>query len=282
LGGTAAWPDDIRVSRPGYIGDIPADYQRHPDYRGSPNLISLAVEQGWYDPKSGAPFNVNKAYGDGKMRHEAVVMMEERLRKLAGKIRIEDVMAAVRTTEVTRDSAGYGQVAHLRKGITHPALGVLWVAGATPVTAPFVPFRLGVNDVPPEYQRHRYLTAGEADEFMDPAWQGIESTRYAFQAFKRLFYLTSEHRDQFLPEVTASLTAFEAGLIAVQPAVERTALKLYEAGEPDLASAYLTYYSNTEAMNGLRLAEALALSIDARTKVQFGIRQPQTSTTPTK
>ena len=204
-------------------------------------------------------------------------MMEERLRKLAGKIRIEDVMAAVRTTEVTRDSAGYGQVAHLRKAIPHPALGVLWVAGATPVTAPFVPFRLGVNDVPPEFKRHRYLTAGEADRFMDQAWQGIESTLYAFQAFKRLFYLTSEHRDQFLPEVTASLTAFEAGLIAAQPAVERTALKLYEAGEPELAGAYLTYYSNTEAMNGLRLAEALSVSIDARTKVQFGIRQPQTS-----
>ena len=150
------------------------------------------------------------------------------------------------------------------------------------MTAPFVPFRLGVNDVPPEFKRHRYLTAGEADRFMDPAWQGIESTRYAFQAFKRLFYLTSEHRDQFLPEVTASLTAFEAGLIAAQPAVERTALKLFEAGEPDLAGTYLTYYSNTEAMNGLRLAEALALSIDARTKVQFGIRKPQTSSAPKK
>jgi hypothetical protein len=286
-GGRGLWvaqrlgPDDIRVSRPGYIGEIPPDYQNHSGYRGSSNLISFAVEKGWYDPKSGAPFNVNKVYGDGKMRHEAVVMMEERLRKLGGKIRIEDLIAAVRTTEVTRDSAGYGQVAHLRK-TPYPALGVLWVAAATPVTAPFVPFRLGVNDAPPEFKRHRYLTAGEADRGMDPAWQGIESTRYAFRAFKRLFYLTSEHQDQFLPEVTASLTAFEAGLIAVQPAVERTALKLYEAGEPDLAGAYLTYYSNTEAMNGLRLAEALSLSIDARTKLQFGIRQPETSGSPAK
>ena len=67
---------------------------------------------------------------------------------------------------------------------------------------------------------------------------------------------------------------------AAQPVVERTALKLYEAGEPDLAAAYLTYYSNTEAMNGLRLAEALSLSIEARTKVQFGIRQPQTTGAP--
>src|SRR6516164_6944854 len=47
--------DQIRVSRPGYIGDVPADYMTNPDWRGSPNLISFAVEQGWYNPKSGAP-----------------------------------------------------------------------------------------------------------------------------------------------------------------------------------------------------------------------------------
>lgn len=279
-GGKGLWaaqrlgPDDIRVSRPGYIGEIPLDYLKHPGFRGSPNLISFAVEQGWHDPVSGAPFNVNKVYGDGKMRHPAVAMMEERLRKLGGKIRIEDVMAAVRTTEVTTDSAGYGQVALLKKP-SHPGLGVLWVAAGTSVTAPFIPFRLGGNSVPPEYGRHRYLTAGEADRYMDPPWQGIESTRYAYQVFKRLFYLTKEHQDQFLPEVTAALTAFEAGMIAAQPAVERTAAKLYEAGEPELASSYLTYYSNTEAMNGLRLTEALSASIEARTKALFGIRQPQ-------
>jgi hypothetical protein len=279
-GGRGLWvaqrlgPDEVRVSRPGYVGEIPMDYQKNPGYRGSPNLLSFAVEHGWYDPKAGAPFNVNKVYGDGKMRHEAVVLIEERLRQPAGKIGIDDVMAAVRTTEVTRDSAGYGQVAHLRK-TQHPGLGVLWVAAGTPVAAPFVPFWLAANDVPSEFRRHRYLTSGEADRFIDPAWQGIESTRYAFHVFKRLFYLTSEHREDFLPEVTASLKAFEGALMASQPAVERTAAKLLEAGEPVLASSYLTYYSNTEAMNGLRLAEALSSSIEARTKAQFGIRYPQ-------
>ena len=77
-GGKGLWvaqrlgPDDIRVSRPGYIGEVPLDYAKHPDFLGSPNLISFAVKQGWYDPKSGQPFNVNKVYGDGQMRHEAV------------------------------------------------------------------------------------------------------------------------------------------------------------------------------------------------------------------
>jgi dipeptidase len=278
-GGKGLWvaqrlgPDDVRVSRPGYIGEVPADYRKHSDFMGSPNLISFAVEQGWYDPKSGQPFNVNKVYGDGQMRHKLVAVIEERLRKRSGKVTLKDMIAAVRSTEVTGDTAGYGQVAHLRK-TPHAELGVLWVAASTSVTAPFLPFHLGVTQVPPEYARHRYLTEGEARKFQDPAWQGIESTRYAFRVYKRLFYLTTEHPAQFLTEVTTALESFEAGLIADQPTVERTALKLYESGEAELARKYLTYYSNTEAMNGLRLAEALSASIDARTKVQFGIRTP--------
>jgi hypothetical protein len=279
-GGKGLWvaqrlgPNDIRVSRPGYIGDVPNNYMEHPDFRGSANLISFAVERGWYDPKSAKPFNANLAYGDGKMRHEAVAMMEDRLRKIAGKIGLQEMIAAVRTPELTRDSAGYGQVAHLRK-TQHPELGVLWVAATTSVTAPFIPYHLGVTDVPAEYQRHRYLTEGEASRFMDREWQGIESTRYAFGVFKRLFYLTSEHPDEFLPEVTSALTAFESGLAGGLPVVERTALKLFEAGEPELARAHLTYHSATEAMNGLQLGEALSASIDARTKVKFGIRKPK-------
>lgn len=279
-GGKGLWvaqrlgPGEIRVSRPGYIGEVPANYMNHPDFRGSANLISFAVERGWYDPKSGKPFNANLAYGDGKMRHEPVSMMEERLRKIAGKIRIEDMIAAVRTPELTRDSAGYGQVAHLRK-TSHPELGVLWVAATTSVTAPFVPFHLGVTDVPAEFQRHRYLTEGEASRYMHREWQGIESTRYAFAVFKRLFYLTNEHPEEFLPEVTAALVAFEDRLAGGLPVVERTALKLFEVGEPELARAHLTYHSSTEAMNGLQLGEALSASIEARTKLKFGIRKPK-------
>ena len=184
-GGKGLWvaqrlgPNEVRVSRPGYIGEVPADFMDHANFRGSANLISFAVEQGWYDPKSGRPFNANLIYGDGKMRHEAVSMMEDRLRKLARKITLKDMIAAVRTPELTRDSAGYGQVAHLRK-TSHPELGVLWVAAATPATAPFIPYHLGVTEVPPEYQRHRYLTEGEASRFIDPEWQGVESTRYVF------------------------------------------------------------------------------------------------------
>jgi dipeptidase len=270
-----AGPDEVRVSRPGYIGEVPENYRSHPDFRGSPNLITFAVEKGWYDPKAGRPFNVNLVYGDGKTRSPAVELIENRLRDKAknGKVTLRDVMSAVRTTEVTRETAGYGQVAHLRKGV-HPELGILWVAGAPASAAPFIPFRLAVSRVPPEFRRHRYLTEGEAAKFQDADQRGLESTRYAFRVYKRLLYLVQEHQEKFLPEVTEALEAFELRLIADQESVEETARTLFDAGKPELARNYLTYYSSTEAMNGLQLAESLAQSLEARTKVIFGIRSP--------
>lgn len=278
-GGQGLWiaerlgPDDIRVSRPGYIKEIPIDFKNSPDYMGSDNFISFAVEQGWYDLESGDPFHVGKIYGVPE-KSEIVELIESRLKERAGKITLTDMMEMVRTTDITRETAGYGQVAILREN-EHPEMGTLWVAATSSVTAPFVPYRLGVQDVPPEYKRHRYLTEDEAARFQDDNHRGLESTVYAFQVFKRLFYLMDEHREKFLPEITEALTAFEAGLIKEQETVEQTALKLYEAGEDDLARKYLTYYSNTEAMNAMRLGETLAESIEARTKVLYGIRQPE-------
>ena len=278
-GGQGLWvaerlgPNDIRVSRPGYIGDIPLNYKEDLNYMGSDNLISLAVERGWYDPDSGEPFNINKVYGNGGMRSEKVVMIEDRLAARAPHITLHDMIQMVRTPEITRDSAGYGQVAHLRSSI-HKELGVLWVAASSSVTAPFIPFHLGVKDVPPEYKKHRYLTAGEAAIFLDPDFLGRESTRYAFRIYKRLFYLACAHSDKFLPEVTEAFEGFEKKLILQQETIEKIALRLYESGEDELAQEYLTYCSNTAAMKGLRLAEALSRSIEARTKVLFGIREP--------
>ena len=276
-GGQGLWvaerlgPDDIRVSRPGYIHEVPLNYEEHPGFMGSGNLISFAVEQGWYDHKTGEPFHVGKVYGWSAEKAAAVRMIEDRLRARAGRIGLQDMIEVVRTPELTRDSAGYGQVAHLRQGV-HRELAALWVAPAPPVAAPFVPWRIGVQDVPSEFKRHRYLTAGEATRHIRDEDIGLESTRYAFRACKRLFYLAKSHEAEFLPEVVETLTAFESGLIAEQETVEGIAQELFQAGKPELARAALTYYSRTEAMNGLRLVESLAQSLEARTKVLFGIR----------
>jgi hypothetical protein len=187
-------------------------------------------------------------------------------------------MAEVRADEVMKDSAGYGQVAHLQEE-ANSELTTLWVAATTPVAAPFIPYRIGVTEAPPEFGKHRYLTEGENYRFVDQEFQGIESTHYACRLGKRLYYLMMEHREAFYEEVVETYRGFERGLIAREDSVKRTAAILYESGQTELAREYLTYYSLTEAMNGLRLMEALAVGIEARTKALFGIRKPKRAST---
>lgn len=288
-GGEGLWvaerlgADDVRAARPGYIGAVPSDYRESPDYRGSPNLISFAVEQGWYDPDSGKPFNVNEVYGDGKMQHPEIARTEAWLRERKGRLTLKDMMEAVRLQRIIGrtnwESAGYGQIAHLRHGVSCD-LGRLWVAAATPTTAPFIPYHMGVTDVPPEFKWHRYLSKDQSGKTFHRhgelrPWMGVESTRYAFGECKRLYYLVKEHEEDFLPEVSEALSAFEDRRIEQMPTVEQTAQTLLSAEKPDLARKYLTAFSNTEAMNGLRLVQALAESIEARTKVLYGIRHPE-------
>jgi hypothetical protein len=289
-GGRGLWvaerlgPREIRVCYPGYVGAVPLDYKRNPRFMGSDNLISFAEKQGWFDRRSGKPFDVYHVYGRGKGSARAPGLklvdpktLEDELRRKAPRITVRDLMAWVRDPRIADEEAGYGQVAHLRRRLGHRELATLWVAPTGSVTSPFIPYRIGVQDVAPEFGQHRYLTRGAARTFLNPDHQAQEATRFAGRVFKRLLYHTCEHPKRFLPEVTEALTAFERRLLAEQEAVERTALVLYRAGRPDLARRHLTFYSRTRAMDGLRLGEALLGSIEARARLIYGIRRPRGS-----
>ncbi len=282
-GGKGLWvarrlgPNDIWLNWRGYNGlgyvqTLPADLGKNPDYLASKNFISFAAEQGWYTPGD-KPFNAVDAYAGE--RREAVGVearkVEAAIRAAAPKVEPQLLMQQLH--EVARDSSGYGQVAELRANI-NPKLRTLWVAPGPPITAAFVPWRLGAESVPPEYRRHRYLTAGEAERIIEPSQQGLESTPYADRAVKRLLYLADEHRDVFLPEISTALGAFERRQIGAQGGIERTALVLLNAHEDELAARYLTEQSQRAAADGLQLLQALAAGVEARTRVLYGIRAP--------
>lgn len=284
-GGEGLWvaerlgPDDVRVSFPGYIEEIPEDYQDDPDYMGSDNLISFAEEQGWYDPDSDDEFNVHEVYGDqDREAREGVKYvsprdMEEDLEEMEP-VSIEEFMALVRDPRIADDRAGYGQVAQLRDDLPHDELATLWVAPTGSVTTPFVPWRIGVEDVPMEYGQHRYLTKDADATFQDRDYQHQEATEFAFRTYKRLMYYTCEDPDRFLPEVTEALELFEGHALDDQETVETTALTLYDADEDELAREYLTSYSHTQAEEALELGNALLSSIEARSKL-LGLREPE-------
>lgn len=293
-GGKGLWAaerlgdDSIRASRPGYIEIIPVDQPGHPDFLYAPNLVSFATEQGWYDPKNDTSFNLNQIYGDGKGRWKGVAWIEAEMTKRARqpeKISLIDMMWAIRTEKLTGDTAGYGQVVPMHHSEFNE-LRLLWHTQIGPIAAPFVPVFIGVHDIPPEFKQHRYLTVGESSRFMDMRHaldddpssvsliaQGIESTRSATQVFKRLLYLILQHQDRFLSEVTEVWLANEEKLIEQCADVISAAEILLQQDRADLARNTLDYFSNSELLNALNLADVLANSIEARTHLIYGISE---------
>jgi dipeptidase len=285
-GGQSLWaarrlgPDDILVIRPGHIRDFPLNYLDDPNYMGSDNLISFALEQGWYDPESGRPFNISETYESDydemqaghQRRVSAVIQAEQTLRAKAPNITLRDVMEILRDQRFLNRATKYGQIAQLRNNMPDE-LSVLWIAMGPPGASVYIPYYLGISSVPLEYGEHRYLTKGEALKMeLEREHQGQETTAYAYRLFDRLFMLSDEHYDEYHPEVIATFHAFEDQLISRQEDIESIALQLLHSGKSDLAERFLTYYCETEALKGLRLARALAESIEMRTRLRFGIR----------
>jgi hypothetical protein len=273
--------DDIRISRPGVIGQVPADFAEHPDFAGAPHLIEFAIDQGWYDPASG-PFDANAVYGDGKGAWRGARWIADELAARAARterIGLADVMWAVRTERLTGDSAGYGQVVPLPAG-AHPDLRLIWHTPVGAIAAPFTPFFLGCDSIPPELGRHRYLTAGEEAAFIgaregdraSTVSQRVEATRSAVVIFKRLLYLLAEHHELFLPEVTPVWEAVERAAAEQLTMVGEQAQVLFDAGRAELARDLLTRFCHAEALRALDLGEAMTDSMDRRSRVLFGIR----------
>jgi len=273
--------DAIRISRPGVIERVPADFADHPDFAGAPHLIEFAIDQGWYNPASG-PFDANAVYGDGRGAWQGAAWMTGELAARAARpeqIGLADVMWAVRTERLTGDSAGYGQVVPL-PAESHPDLRLLWHAPVGAVAAPFTPFFLGVESIPAELRRHRYLTSGEAAALLDAGEddqpskvsQRVEASRSAVATFKRLLYLLAEHHELFLPEVTPVWEALEGATAGQLATVGEQAQVLIDAGRGELARALLTRFCHVEALRALDLGEAMAESMDRRSQVLFGIR----------
>ena len=281
-GGQGLWiaqrlgPDEVRMSYPGYIHEVPLDYRERSDWMGSDNFISFATEQGWWQPESGEPFDANAIYGDGEGRSEGVRIIEERLRKQAqdGGVTLRQMLDAVRDPLISSDAAGYGQVAHIRQQDPHPQLKMLWVAPTGSVTAPFVPYWIAGTEVLPEFGKHRYLTKGQASTFVRPEFAVQEASRFAGRLFKRLMYYTCDAPERFLPEVTEALTAFEDQSIEQAVAIEARALVLFRAGEPELAQGVIDDYSSARARAALDLGEALLGSIEARHRLLEGFQAP--------
>ncbi|RKR03462.1 peptidase C69-like protein [Kushneria sinocarnis] len=284
-GGQGLWaaerlgPDDVRVLYPGYIQDFPQDYRNNPDYMGSKNLISFAEQKGWFDPDSGEPFNVFRVYGrqdtqarTGGYKYMSQAELEEATREMAP-VSEQDMIERVRDYRISDDEAGYGQVVTLEKGID-PDMVRIWVAPTGSVAAPYVPWWLGVQQVPLSFAQHRYLTRGAGSHFLNPDYALQEASDFAGRRFKQVMYYMCEKPDIYRPMVQDMLRGFEQQSFNDIGWVEDSARTLIKQGKRDRAESLLTFYSTTRANDAMQLGRTLVDGLAAHTRLVSGERRP--------
>jgi hypothetical protein len=281
-GGQGLWAAErlgsksIRVSRPGYIENIPVDDPGNKNFLYSPNLVSFCKEKGWY---STGTFNVNKILGDGKGRWEGVKWMENSFQSMiveGKKISFKEIVWALRTSKLTGDTAGYGQIVPLLKK-SYSTSRFLWHAPIGAIASTFSPVFIGQDHVPSEFARHRYLTAGEAHRFMDNrkiengeidsvslVSQEIESSRSAVMECKRLLYLILQDPERYKSEVSEVFEKREIELFGSTRELLKLVDILLTQDQLDLAEKAMTYFSNNELRIGLNLIMSLSDSIEKR------------------
>ena len=277
-GGKGLWaaerlgPNSIRASRPGYIEEIPIHEKNNPNFLYSRNLIRFCKNKGWY---SRGPFNVNKILGDKKGRWKGVKWIERKIKKLAKKtkkIKLKDVMWAIRTTKLTGDTAGYGQIVPL-VDLKNNNLRTLWHSPIGAVASPFSPIFIGQTMIPEEFMMHRYLTVGESHRFLDErkkkekdtlslVTQDVESTVSAVYECKRLFYLILHNKKRFFPMATKAFEDREKRLNNKINKILKSAKTLLKKNKKNVCKNILNNFSITELRNGLNLVQRLSKSME--------------------
>ncbi|KAK0390929.1 hypothetical protein NLU13_0432 [Sarocladium strictum] len=276
--------NDIRVLYPGYIQEFPLNFTDHPDYMGSPNIVSFAVDQGWWDPDGSKPFNIFEVYGytgdgrsarEGGFKYMSQKQLEDATRAMVP-VTEENMMERVRDPRIADDQAGYGQVVSLHEG-TPSSLLRIWIAPTGSLAAPFVPWWLGVQKVIPEFGLHRYLYDRASGTFLNTDYQLQEASVFAGRIFKRLLYYMCSAPETLHPVVTQMLEGFEKESAKDIQWVEAAASELLSKGEDDAAHSLLTYYSNSRAEKALALGQTTAAALDGFIKLSGNWKGPEGS-----
>ncbi len=132
---------------------------------------------------------------------------------------------------VSTQQTGFTFVSQSRSWLPDPIGGVYWYGVDDTSATCYVPLYCGINALPESY------TVGSLSRFsLDSAW-------WVFNFVANFANL--RYADMY-PEIQAVQSDLEGHFLALQPAVEKTALSLYRS-DPALMTRYLTDYSVTHA-----------------------------------
>jgi len=278
------------------IGEFPLDDPENCLY--SEDVVSFAIEKGYYDSASGEPFRFcdaycpptpkNRRYGEGRVwsffRRAAPSQnfSPDYFRGVDGaepyplwikpdkKLSLADVMALMRDhfegtdfdmtqgidagpygtpnrwrpihwtiddveyaweRPISTQQSGFTFISQSRDWLPDPIGGVYWYAVDDTYFCCYVPLYCGIDALPESY------TVGSLGKFSwDSAW-------WVFNFVAN--YANLRYCDM-RADIQAVQRELEGHLLALQPAVEKTALELYRSN-PDLMTRYLTDYCVTHA-----------------------------------
>jgi len=132
---------------------------------------------------------------------------------------------------ISTQQTGFTCVSQSRSSLPDPIGGVYWYGVDDTYFSCYVPLYCGIDAMPESY------TVGSLDKFSwDSAW-------WVFNFVAN--YANLRYSDM-RPDIQAVQHDLEGTLLALQPAVEKTAVELYKS-DPELMTRYLTDYSVSHA-----------------------------------
>ena len=143
---------------------------------------------------------------------------------------------------ISTQQAAFTFVSQSRAWLPDPVGGLFWYGVDDPYTSCYVPFYCGIDALPKSF------TGGSTAKFSwDSAW-------WVFNIVSNYAYLKYSY---MMPEIRACQKDLESNFLALQPAVEKTAVELSKTS-PNLMTRYLTDYSSMHGEQTLARWRALA------------------------
>ena len=253
-------PDDEVVIYSNRYPQRQVDLTDTKNFLASKDLITYAIDKGWYDPSSGEPFDFGKAYGRASSQNS----ISNTLRQWGGllvatgksyplddlpfsvkldrKISIKDIRAIMTShyegTEYDQTVAGDPHhtstrtictascqnliIVQGRKDLPPFVGSVYWRAQGRGCEGVLVPYYCGILEMPKPY------TIGEAASYNKlPLEERYYDPSSAYWVFNRMNTLVDMDYAVRRPYVRSVWDNIEATELALQDEIEKTALKIY-------------------------------------------------------
>ncbi len=274
-------PDNEVAIIPNYYTISTVDLTDTLNYYGSPDLISYAEKNHWYDPDKEV-FNFRMAYGDPEnikhpgnvVRHWSSINLisEKKYRNddefpfsfvPEQKVTLNMLFTVLRNHNegseydesegytkgnphgfvrtICSPATQYGFVAQLRSNLPGEIAFVLWLAPFRPCVQPFIPWYFGISEIPEGFAAGDYKTA-RSSQFVEIENLNEFAKGHKFPEFVSYAKKVDENYGKEIEGIQQKIQTLENELLQSQDEFENRVLSVFSS-EPQQAGKMLTEYT---------------------------------------